>query len=307
MSSFNFGSHMQTFVQTQKIDQLEQEVHELRGEVTTLRAEVEKLTSLVSSLMVTKDQPFSPQRPQTPCHQAPQPLTSQDQAQRASQFNPVPIKYAILLPILLKRNLVQTRSLPRVPNPLPPWYRTDLTCVFHQGAAGHDTEWCYPLRDEVQKLIENNVLSFEDPDIQVLLQQQSLTSHPVAAVMPITSAIQNSAYQPQFQPYQQQTRQQVPQKLNPQNQALKTRYDPNPIKYAKLLPILLEKNLVQTKAPPRVPIKLPVWYRSDLSCEFHQGALGHDVEHCYALKNTVQDLVEANTFSFKDLDPDMRS
>jgi len=41
-------------MQTQKMDQLEQEVEE----VTMLRAEVEKLTSLVSSLMVTKDPPL---------------------------------------------------------------------------------------------------------------------------------------------------------------------------------------------------------------------------------------------------------
>ncbi len=53
MSSFNFSSHMETLVQTQKMDLLEQEVHELREEVATLRAEVEKLTSLVYSLMVT--------------------------------------------------------------------------------------------------------------------------------------------------------------------------------------------------------------------------------------------------------------
>jgi cell division protein FtsL len=45
MSSFKFRTHMQTVMQTEKIDQLEQEVHEPRGEVTTLQAEVEKLTS----------------------------------------------------------------------------------------------------------------------------------------------------------------------------------------------------------------------------------------------------------------------
>ncbi|KEH16044.1 hypothetical protein MTR_0362s0010 [Medicago truncatula] len=60
-----------------------------------------------------------------------------------------------------------------------------------------------------------------------------------------------------------------------------------------LLPILLEKNLVQTRAPPRVPDKLPTWYRSDLSCAFHQGAPGHDIEHCYALKAEIQKLVQA--------------
>jgi len=32
------------------------------------------------------------------------------------------------------------------------------------------------------------------------------------------------------------------------------------MKYAELLPALLEKNLVQTRVPPLVPEKLPVWY-----------------------------------------------
>ena len=63
MSSFNFGLHMQTLAQTQKMDQLGQEVHELREEVMTLRAVVEKLTNLVSSLMATQDQPLCPQQP----------------------------------------------------------------------------------------------------------------------------------------------------------------------------------------------------------------------------------------------------
>ena len=58
---------MQTLMQTQKMDQLEQEVHELRGEVTTLRAEVERLTSLVSSLMAAKDPPLIRQKFQPLC------------------------------------------------------------------------------------------------------------------------------------------------------------------------------------------------------------------------------------------------
>ncbi|AES60814.1 hypothetical protein MTR_1g071170 [Medicago truncatula] len=149
MSSSKFGSHMQTLVQTGKMDRLEQEVHELRGEVTTLRDEVVKLTSLVSSLMATKDPPLVQQRPQPLCQpicmerprqQGSQPLIPQNQVRKASQCDPIPVKYADLLPILLRKNLVQTLPLPRVPNPLPPWYCPDLNCASHQGALGHDTE-----------------------------------------------------------------------------------------------------------------------------------------------------------------------
>jgi len=66
---------------------------------------------------------------------------------------------------------------------------------------------------------------------------------------------------------------------------------------------LFERNWVQIKAPPPIPKKLPARFRADLSFVFHQGAPGHDVEGCYALKNAVQDLVEANILSFKDFEP----
>jgi len=74
-------------------------------------------------------------------------------------------------------------------------------------------------------------------------------------------------------------------------------FDPIPMTYAELLPILLKENLVQTGAPPRVPNKFPVWYQYDLFCAFHQGAPDHDIEHCCALKAGVQKLVQANILS----------
>jgi hypothetical protein len=312
MSSSKFGSHMQTLVQAHQLDQLKQEVHELRGEVTTLRVEIGKLTSLVSSLMATMEPPFVKQRLQPPyqpmcmqqprqqaLHQrtppspAPQSVTSQNQAQGVSQFNPIPIKYATLLPILLKKRLVQTRLPPRVPNPLPSWYRVDHTCIFHQGAPGHDTEQCYALRDEVQKLIKDESWSFEDPDIKVLLQPHHLAPHSIAAVRPTMDAVQNPGHQPQFQRHQQQPRQQA-QKA-PQ-------YDPIPMKYAKLLPYLLERNLVRTRPLPLKPKKLPARWRPDLCCAFHQGGLGHDTEQCYPLKEEVRKLIEDDLIPFEEFE-----
>jgi len=59
------------------------------------------------------------------------------------------------------------------------------------------------------------------------------------------------------------------------------------MKYAELLPMFLE-----------IPKELPAQFRADLSCVFHQGAPGHDIEGCYAFKNEVQDLVEANLMPF---------
>jgi hypothetical protein len=67
-----------------------------------------------------------------------------------------------------------------------------------------------------------------------------------------------------------QPRQQAPPQFNPQHQAQKApQYDLIPMKYAELLPSLLERNLVQTKPPPLIPKKLPARWRPDLFCASH--------------------------------------
>jgi hypothetical protein len=48
---------------------------------------------------------------------------------------------------------------------------------------------------------------------------------------------------------------------------------------------------------------LPAWYRADRTCEFHQGAPGHDVEHCLALKEEVQKLIQSKELTFTNPDP----
>ncbi|GAU10455.1 hypothetical protein TSUD_419240, partial [Trifolium subterraneum] len=133
----------------------------------------------------------------------------------------------------------------------------------------------------------------------------------------VATVSQSPGYRPQFQqkpqqqyqqPYQQQYQQQISPQYAQQNRAQRPppQYDPIPMKYAELLPALLEKKLIQTRAPPRVPEILPGWYRADLSCAFHQGAPGHDTEHCFILKSEVQRLIRANVLSFKDVNPNFQ-
>ncbi|KEH15915.1 hypothetical protein MTR_0441s0020 [Medicago truncatula] len=74
------------------------------------------------------------------------------------------MKYADLLPSLLKKHLVQTRPPPKVPERLPAWYRPDKFCAFHQGAPGPDTEYCYALKAAVQKLIRDKDLGKWTPN-----------------------------------------------------------------------------------------------------------------------------------------------
>ncbi|GAU32216.1 hypothetical protein TSUD_277960 [Trifolium subterraneum] len=109
-----------------------------------------------------------PQYPQSHHLPSPQRSFNHNRVQKNQTFDPIPVKYADLLPALLAKNFVQTRPPPPVPAVLPPWYRSDLTCVFHQGAPGHDVERCYPLKKAVQDLVRNKVLSFKDenPNVQ---------------------------------------------------------------------------------------------------------------------------------------------
>ncbi|GAU49857.1 hypothetical protein TSUD_374390 [Trifolium subterraneum] len=110
-------------------------------------------------------------RPQTPQ----QPYNYPNRTQRNPPFDPIPMKYVDLLPALLAKNFVQTRPPPPVPAVLPTWYRSDLTCAFHQGAPGHDVERCYALKKAVQELIRNKVLSFKDENPNV--QNNPLPNH----------------------------------------------------------------------------------------------------------------------------------
>jgi len=52
-----------------------------------------------------------------------------------------------------------------------------------------------------------------------------------------------------------------------------------------------------------VPNPLPNWYRTDRTCDFHQGASGHDIENCYSFKEAVQKLIESGDLSFTDNPP----
>jgi len=100
-----------------------------------------------------------------------------------------------------------------------------------------------------------------------------------------TNVVQKPDYQPQFQQFHQQY---------PRQQAPRTQFDMIPMKYAELLPMLLEKNLIHTKVHPRMLARLPTWYKINISCAFHQGAPGHDVKRCFALKKIVHKLIRDN-------------
>ena len=68
--------------------------------------------------------------------------------------------------------------------------------------------------------------------------------------------------------------------------------------YAQLLPQLLANQLVQLRELGPTLNPLPQGYDVSARCEFHSGAPGHTIENCRALKNNVQDLLDAKVITF---------
>ena len=54
-------------------------------------------------------------------------------------------------------------------------------------------------------------------------------------------------------------------------------------------------------APIYVPKKkppYPPWYNPNAHCEYHAGAVGHDIENCISFKRNVQNLINSKVLQF---------
>lgn len=93
--------------------------------------------------------------------------------------------------------------------------------------------------------------------------------------------------------------QQCTNQQNQQNHAQRpVQFDSIPMNYAKLFLPLIHKNLGQIRTPLAVSKELPWRYKPDQYCAFHQGAHGHDIENCFALKAEVRRLMQSVILSF---------
>jgi len=73
---------------------------------------------------------------------------------------------------------------------------------------------------------------------------------------------------------------------------------PMPLKdmYAKLLSI---GHIAPIPALPLQP-PFPIWYKPELTCEYHAGNPGHGIETCYAFKKRLLELIKIGWVSFED-------
>ena len=67
---------------------------------------------------------------------------------------------------------------------------------------------------------------------------------------------------------------------------------------AQVLPHLLKLNLASLKEAPKNLNTYSPYYHSNAKCAYHSDILGHDTNNCWALKNKIQDLIDAKEVEF---------
>ena len=98
---------------------------------------------------------------------------------------------------------------------------------------------------------------------------------------------------------------QVQNKNQNQNKRNKDHNDSIPVPYSKLYPQLIQNALVTPRALTPVSPYLP-WYNPNATCEFHKGALGHDLDSCLALKALVRELINKKSLVFEEDHPKVK-
>jgi hypothetical protein len=77
-------------------------------------------------------------------------------------FDSIPIPYSQLFPHLVHNKMVTPRTLKQATAPFPAWYKQGSTCEYHSGAEGHTIENCKAFKHEVQRLIDQKLLTFKE-------------------------------------------------------------------------------------------------------------------------------------------------
>ena len=89
------------------------------------------------------------------------------------RWDPIPITYAELLSKLIDNgSIMPIQGRPRQPS-FPKWYDINTRCNYHSRVLGHSVEDCSALKNEVQNLIRDGRLKFEEPNGPVGLENPS--------------------------------------------------------------------------------------------------------------------------------------
>ncbi|XP_010064644.2 uncharacterized protein LOC104451747 [Eucalyptus grandis] len=123
---------------------------------------------------------FYPRPPTAPTHK---PMAVQESSSRAydkgkrpfrKEFSPLLQPLSKLLPMLLEKRMV-AKEVPRDNLTRFAGFDVTKTCEYHMGERGHDVDSCNVLRYKVQQLLDKNILTFKEAQLNV--QQNPLPDH----------------------------------------------------------------------------------------------------------------------------------
>jgi hypothetical protein len=78
------------------------------------------------------------------------------------QLPPLPLPLNEMYQKLLSIGHIAPEPLVPLQPPYPSWYKSELTCEYHVGVAGHDIHTCNTLKRKLLQLIKTGWIAFED-------------------------------------------------------------------------------------------------------------------------------------------------
>ncbi|GMQ11233.1 hypothetical protein CsSME_00053943 [Camellia sinensis var. sinensis] len=100
------------------------------------------------------------------------PQTTNSPRNTTRTLNPLYMSPAKAMKILIERGYLKPLDPRPLPDPLPAKHDPTKYCAFHQ-QLGHDTDYCFRLRHEIQNLIDNKIIAPPQP------QKPNVTTNPL--------------------------------------------------------------------------------------------------------------------------------
>ncbi|KAI5424457.1 hypothetical protein KIW84_030591 [Lathyrus oleraceus] len=85
---------------------------------------------------------------------------NKDQEGRHHRYDPIPVSYTHLLPILVNAGAIMPKQTESAKLPYGRKHDPHATCGYHAEYMGNSTEVCHALKIKVQELIDQNLLCF---------------------------------------------------------------------------------------------------------------------------------------------------
>jgi hypothetical protein len=186
---------------------------------------------------------------------------------RDREFTPLDKPLDKVLEYMLTKRLVR---LPKATSPPTIMGRfRDQFCNFHR-AAGHDTDHCFVLKNIVQDCVNKN-----------LFTDDGKGEHPVVLVEQGQSSSQKGVGIRQ--------KSSKPKKAKHDGWGYDRNFTPLGQPMEAVLGYLLTNDMIELPKIVDPSVTMGKW--TDKFCKFHR-TVGHDAEHCFVLKNIIQDFID---------------